>query len=513
MVPAVEMYSISKRFGPVIANDKINLTVYKGEIHAIVGENGAGKTTLMNILYGLLQPDEGEIYIYRKKVRFHRPLDAIRYGIGMVHQHFKLIPPFTVAENVVLGAEPVRNYFFLDHLKAFERVKELSEIYSLHITPFSKVSALSVGLQQRVELIKVLYRAADVLILDEPTSVLTPHEINELFNIIKSFVKKGKTIIFITHKLNEVMAIADRVTIIKNGKVVKVTETANTSLSEIAKLMVGKEIEFENTRVALRKEIKNFDSRSVILEVKNVNALNDRRIPALKNVSFSVCRGEILGIAGVEGNGQTELVEVLTGLRKIISGTILFDGNLITNFDTSEIRKLKIGWIPDDRMNSGLVSDYTIEDNLILGRHKERKFTKFFNFLLNRKQIQKNALLLINEYDIRPANPNLPVGILSGGNQQKIILARELSMSPSLLICVHPTRGLDISATQFVHQKIIEQRNKGTAILLVSSDLSEILSLSDRIAVMYNGEIVSIVEAEKTNEMELGFMMTGGHSN
>lgn len=494
------MRGITKRFPRVVANDEADFRVHKGEIHALVGENGAGKSTLMKILYGLYQKDRGQIFIRGKEMDIFSPSVAISQGIGMVHQHFMLIPPLTVAENVVLGREPRRGRIFNDRKRAIEEVSRLSERYGLKVDPEAKVQDLSVGLEQRVEIIKVLYRGAEILILDEPTAVLTPQEVEELFNIMRSLKEEGKTIIFITHKLKEVMEISDRVTVMRDGKVVGVVETRETREEELARMMVGRE-------VLLKVEKRPPQMRGVVLEVKDLEAVNDRGLPALRGVSFKIRAGEILGIAGVEGNGQTELVEVLTGLRRLIRGKVTLWDRDITNASSRRILESRIAHIPEDRHKRGLILGYSVEDNLILGSHYRPPMTK--GPRLNFKKIKDFASELIEEFDIRPADREILVNSLSGGNQQKAIVARELSRHPQLLIAAQPTRGVDIGAIEFIHKKILEERDKGKAVLLVSAELSEVMSLSDRILVMYEGRMVGEVDPEKTNESDLGLMMAG----
>ncbi len=494
------MRGITKRFPRVVANDEVDFRVHKGEIHALVGENGAGKSTLMKILYGLYQKDRGQIFIRGKEMDIFSPSVAISQGIGMVHQHFMLIPPLTVAENVVLGMEPRRGRIFNDRKRAIEEVSRLSERYGLKVDPEAKVQDLSVGLEQRVEIIKVLYRGAEILILDEPTAVLTPQEVEELFNIMRSLKEEGKTIIFITHKLKEVMEISDRVTVMRDGKVVGVVERKKTCQEELARMMVGRE-------VLLKVEKRPPQMRGVVLEVKDLEAVNDRGLPALRGVSFKIRAGEILGIAGVEGNGQTELVEVLTGLRRLIRGKVTLWDRDITNASSRKILESRIAHIPEDRHKRGLILDYSVEDNLILGSHYRPPMTK--GPRLNFKKIKDFASKLIEEFDIRPADREILVNSLSGGNQQKAIVARELSRHPQLLIAAQPTRGVDIGAIEFIHKKILEERDKGKAVLLVSAELSEVMSLSDRILVMYEGRMVGEVDPEKTNESDLGLMMAG----
>jgi simple sugar transport system ATP-binding protein len=499
----VEMRHITKRFPQVVANDDVNFRVHSGEIHALVGENGAGKSTLMKILYGLYQKDSGQILIRGKEMDISSPSVAISQGIGMVHQHFMLIPPLTVAENIVLGMEPRKGRIFNDRKSAIKKVSRLSQRYGLEVDPKAKVQDLSVGLEQRVEIIKVLYRGAEILILDEPTAVLTPQEVEELFHIVKSLKEEGKTIIFITHKLKEVMEISDWVTVMRDGKVVGVVETKKTTKEELASMMVGRE-------VLLRVKKRPPRIGEVVLEVKDLEAMNDRGLPALKGVSFKIKSGEILGIAGVEGNGQTELVEVLTGLRRLIRGKITLWDRDITNVSSRKILESKIAHIPEDRQKRGLVLDYSIENNLILGKHYRPPMAR--GGRLNFKKIREFALELIKKFDIRPASKEIPVSSLSGGNQQKVIVARELSRHPQLLIAAQPTRGVDIGAIEFIHKKILEERDRGKAVLLVSAELSEVMSLSDRILVMYEGRIVGEVDPKKTTESALGLMMAGATS-
>lgn len=499
---AVEMIDITKRFARVKANDAVTFRVQQGTIHALVGENGAGKSTLMRVLYGLYQPDRGDIRINEQPVNIDEPRKAILHGIGMVHQHFMLIPPLTVAENVVLGQEPHATFGRLDIKHAEETVSQLSAKFGLAVNAKARVETLSVGLQQRIEILKLLYRGADVLILDEPTAVLTPQETDDLFLILRSLSHQGKTIILITHKLNEVMAVSDRVSVMCRGRMIGEVETSKTTKEEIARMMVGREVLVQVKKAPCQRS-------SPVLEVENLCALTDKGLPALRNVSFTIFAGEILGVAGVEGNGQTELVEVLTGLRRATSGHVKVAGNDITNLSPKGIFDSRVSHIPEDRLKRGLVADYSIADNLVLGRLYEATFSSSLS--IHRKAVESNADTLIQEFDIRSAERNQPVRALSGGNQQKVIIARELSRNAALLIASQPTRGVDIGAIEFIHQHIIAERDAGKAILLVSADLSEVMSLSDRIAVMYEGEIVDIVDAETTNERALGLMMTGAN--
>lgn len=508
---AVEMRNISKAWPGVVANDHVNLTVRKGEIHALVGENGAGKTTLMNILYGLIHPDSGEILINGQSAHISGPRDAIRLKIGMVHQHFMLIPPLTIAENIVLGHEPSSIVSTYDVKRARETILKLSKQYGLPIDPDVLVEKLSVGLQQRVEILKILYRAADILILDEPTGVLTPQETFELFGVLRGLVGQGKTIIFITHKLREVLELSDNITVLRRGKNAGTLVTSKTNQAEIARMMVGRE-------VLLRVNKTPAHPGPVILHVEDLHALSDRGLEVLHGVSFDVHAGEILGIAGVEGNGQSELVEAITGMRKVTQGKMTLSENKdgqpgktqdITFMNAREERRVGLAHIPEDRRGSGLVLADSIADNLILGRQRWPQFSRNGVVLLLRN-IVAWARKLIKEFDVRTPSTEVSARSLSGGNQQKIIVAREFSANPTALIASQPTRGVDIGAIEFIHRRIIEQRDAGKAVLLISAELDEIRSLSDRIAVIYEGKIVDIVSSEATEE-QLGILMTGGH--
>ena len=500
----LEMKNITKRFPLVVANDKVNFTVYKGEIHALVGENGAGKSTLMSILYGLYQADSGQIYFNGKKVNISNPNVAINLKIGMVHQHFMLVPPLTVAENIILGMEPRKNNIFIDMEKAIKKVEELSENMGFKIDPRAKIENISVGTQQRVEIIKVFFRGAEILVLDEPTAVLTPQEVEELFEILRSLKKQGKTIIFITHKLDEVKVLSDRVTVMRRGKVAGVKNTKETNQEEIASMMVGRKVIF-------KVEKKPLNLGKVALKIEKLEALNNKGLPAVKNISFEIKEGEILGFAGVEGNGQTELVEVITGLRKASSGKIFLNNQDITDDSPRSIREDKIAHIPEDRRQRGIILNYTVAENLILGSHYRAPFNK--GLKLNFTAINNHANHLIKDFDIRPTEKDNLLKSLSGGNQQKVIVARELYGEPKLLIAAQPTRGLDVGSIEFVHQQILNERGKGKAILLISADLEEILSLSDRIAVIYEGKIVDFLDPNKTDEREIGLLMTGSTAN
>lgn len=501
MEPILSMRNITKIFYGNFANKDVNFEVNKGEIHALVGENGAGKTTLMSILYGLYPADEGEIYIKGKKVDINEPSVAIGNGIGMVFQHFMLVEPFTVAENVILGKEP-RKGIFVDNRKAIEDVRRISEKYGLKVDPTAKIMDISVGMQQRVEIIKTLYRGAEILILDEPTAVLTPQEVEEFFAILKILKSQGKTIIIITHKLKEVMEISDRVSVLRKGKLVGSVATKDTDEHKLATMMVGRE-------VSLTVEKKDIQRGEVVLSIDDLHAQSriGEDIEGLKGINLEVHEGEVLGIAGVDGNGQTELLEVLTGLRKAIGGTVKLRGEDITKLSPREIKEKKVANIPEDRHQRGLVLKNTIAENLIMGYHYKDPFNKCG--FLDRKVIYENAKKCIDEYDIRPADANIKVRSMSGGNQQKVIIAREFQLNPELLIASQPTRGVDIGAIEFIHKKIIEHRNKNKAVLLISADLQEVMSLSDRIAVIYEGKIVKVLDAKAATENELGLLMAG----
>lgn len=496
----VEMRGITKRFPGIVANDNISLSVKKGEIHALLGENGAGKSTLMNILFGLYQPDEGEILINEQPVKITSPNVANELGIGMVHQHFMLVEKFTVAENIVLGNEP-KNGLQIDMKKAVQEVERLSHQYGLKVDPHAKIEQISVGMQQRVEILKTLYRGAEILIFDEPTAVLTPQEISELIEIMHNLVKEGKTIILITHKLKEIMAVCDSVTIIRRGKVIDSLEVKDTNPDELAAKMVGREVNF-------RVDKAEAQPKEPILVVENVTAKGNRGVNALNGISFEVRAGEILGIAGVDGNGQSELIEALTGLRKISEGRILLNGKDISNQSPRAISEAGLSHIPEDRHKRGLILDFTMSENMVLETYFHPAFNK--NGFLDYGAIDKHAARLIEEFDVRTPSIHTLARALSGGNQQKAIIAREVDKNPDLLIAAQPTRGLDVGAIEFIHRRLVEQRDKGKAVLLLSLELDEILNLADRIAVIYEGKIVGIVDAKKTNEQELGLMMSGG---
>jgi len=496
--PLLKLRDIVKSFPGVVANDHVSLEVRAGEIHALLGENGAGKTTLMNILYGLYRPDSGEIYVKGKRVHIRSPRDAIAHGIGMVHQHFKLVHPHTVAENVALGLAGTP---FWQPARVVERgLKELSERYGLPVDPRARVWQLSAGEQQRVEILKALYRGAEILILDEPTSVLTPQETAELFKVLSRMKQEGHAVIFITHKLNEVMEVADRVTVMRRGKVVGTLPTAETDKGFLARMMVGREVVFR-----LSKGECHPGEEALVVE--DLHALSDRGIPALRGVSFTVRRGEILGIAGVAGNGQRELVEVITGLRRAQRGRIIVLGEDLTNRSARKIADAGVAHIPEERLRMGIVPGMSIEDNLILKKHHRPPFSR--GPLLQLRKVHAFAKRVIEEYDIMTPSPRTPAKLLSGGNIQRLILARELSGQPGLVVAAHPTYGLDVGATEQIRQILIKQRDAGVGVLLVSEDLEEVMALSDRIAVMFAGEIMGVVSAEEASLAEIGLMMAG----
>lgn len=504
MSTAVRMVNITKTFPGTVANDKVNLEVRRGEIHGLLGENGAGKTVLMNILYGLYKPNEGQIFINDKETKIDSSATAIKNGIGMVHQHFMLVPSLTVAENIVLGRELTKRIAFLDMEKIFKTIKDTSIGYGLEVDPKALVRDLPVGLQQRAEILKALYRGAQILILDEPTSVLTPQEVDSLFKAMRELEQQGKSVIFITHKLKEVCAICDKITVLKRGKVVGTVEASKTSPQELAEMMVGREI-------ASPSKKRDLQCGQTVLQVHRLQALNDHKLLALKDVSFGVHESEILGIAGVEGNGQTELVEVLTGLREATQGEITLAGKLITNISPHERISMGLSNVPEDRQKDGLVLDFSVLENLILGYQDRPPFVTGW-FRLDLKKADSFADELIEEYSIKTPSKDTLTRYLSGGTQQRVVLAREFSRKPKLIIASQPTRGLDVGASEYVHRKLLEMRDGGGAILLISADLDETLILSDRIAVLYEGRIVAVKECVKTNEFELGLLMTGGNN-
>ena len=497
---AVEMRGVSKRFGEVLANDHIDLAIPDQSIHAIIGENGAGKSTCMNILYGFYTADEGGILIDGQPRTIAGPGDAIKLGLGMVHQHFMFVEPLTVTENIILGAEPTSG-LSIDYAQARSRVRELSAQYGLKIDPDAVVGNLSVGQQQRVEILKTLYRGARILILDEPTAVLTPQEVIEMFGILRGLREQGKTIIIITHKLGEVLALSDNITVMRDGKVVGEVPTTGATAEQLARLMVGRE-------VLLRVKKDEAKPRDVVLEVRGLTVRGRESNALLQDVSFEVRGGETLGVAGVEGNGQTELIEVLAGLREATSGQVLLEGASINHLNPRERKRRGIAHIPEDRHRRGLLLTFDLAGNSILGVHREPPISG--RMLLNADVITTRAQRLVNEYDVRPPNISLPARALSGGNQQKLIVAREFDIKPRLLLVAQPTRGVDIGATEFIHRKLIELRDAGAAVLLVSAELDEVLSLSDRVIVLYEGRIVGEVDPKSVSEEEIGLMMTGG---
>jgi simple sugar transport system ATP-binding protein len=497
MEPLVKMVGIRKTFPGVVANDDVDFELMPGEVHALLGENGAGKTTLMNILYGIYRPDSGRIYVKGKEVSINCPADAMKLGIGMVHQNFLLIDRFTVAENVALGFAKKQ---IRPDVEVKRRIIELGERYGLKVDPDAYIWQLSAGEKQRVEIIKALYRESDVLILDEPTSVLTPIEVNELFSTLKKLKSEGKGIVFITHKLEEVFQIADRITVMRKGRIVGVKRREETSKEELARMMVGREILF-------RVEKKEREKGPVVLEVVDLRALNDKGVLALKGVNFKVHSGEIFGIAGVAGNGQKELVEVITGLRKALSGKVLINGIDVTNRSPKDIGLLGTAHIPEERVKMGIMPGMDLSENLILKRYFLPPFCR--KGVLDLKSIRSNAEKLKTEYDIVAPSIRTKAKFLSGGNIQRLILARELSSVPKLVIAAHPTYGLDVGATEYIRRKLVEERDKGAAVLLVSEDLEEVLSLSDTIAVIYQGEIMGIGKPNEFSMEEIGLMMAG----
>ena len=495
----IEMRNITKSFGTFKANDQINLQVKKGEIHALLGENGAGKSTLMNVLSGLLEPTSGEILMSGEVINITSPTKANQLGIGMVHQHFMLVDAFTVTENIVLGNEPSQ-FGILNRKEARAEILRVSEQYGLQVDPDAYVRDISVGMQQRVEILKTLYRGAEVLIFDEPTAVLTPQEIDELINIMHGLVKEGKSIILITHKLDEIKAVADRCTVIRRGKGIGTVDVADVSSQQLADMMVGREVSFKTDKKAANPQ-------EIVLSVENLVVKENRGIEAVKNLSLEVRAGEILGIAGIDGNGQSELIQALTGLRKVESGHIYLGGDEITNLRPRKITEAGVGHVPEDRHKYGLILEMTLAENIALQTYYQEPMSQMG--VLNYGEINDHARDLIKEFDVRTVSEVVPGKALSGGNQQNAIIAREISRDPELLIVANPTRGLDVGAIEFIHKRIIEQRDNFKAVLLVSFELEEILNVSDRIAVLHDGEIVGIVNANETSEQELGLLMAG----
>ncbi|HYV25667.1 MAG TPA: ABC transporter ATP-binding protein [Pyrinomonadaceae bacterium] len=501
----IELRNITKRFGAVLANDRVSIKVTPGTIHAIVGENGAGKSTAMRIAYGFYTADGGEIVINNEVREIRTPHDAIALGIGMVHQHFMLVEPMTVAENIVLGAEP-GNATSLDLKKAAEEIRRVSDEFKLSVDPNATIETLSVGQQQRVELLKALYRHAQLLILDEPTAVLTPQEVEEFFAILRRMREQGKTIVIITHKLSEVLAISDDVTVMRDGKVVGEVKTSETNAADLARLMVGRE-------VLLRVDKPDANPGEVVVSVRDLSIAGRDGSKRVDRVSFEVRKGEIVGIAGVEGNGQTELIEALAGLipGSHTSGSISFEGQDVTQTDARQRKELGIAHVPEDRHRRGLLLDFSLAENTILGVHYRKPAVSSDGILLDQKGIQRRTEQVIRDFDVRPPNPALPARALSGGNQQKLIIGREFELPPKFLLVSQPTRGVDIGAIEFIHRKIVELRDAGCAVLLVSAELEEVTALSDRLLVIHNGRIVGEVDPKKTTNEEIGLMMTGGH--
>lgn len=496
----IEMREITKIFGEFVANDKINLELRKGEIHALLGENGAGKSTLMNMLAGLLEPTSGEIVVNGKSEKLDSPSKAASLGIGMVHQHFMLVEAFTVAENIILGSE-VTNKGVLDLKKANADILELSERYGLAVDPTAKVEDISVGAQQRVEILKTLYRGADILIFDEPTAVLTPAEILELMDIMKTLVKEGKSIILITHKLDEIRAVADRVTVIRRGKSIQTVSIEGATNKDLAEMMVGRSVSFVT-------EKEEAQPKEVVLQISDLVVNENRGVPAVKVLSLDVRAGEIVGIAGIDGNGQSELIQAITGLRKVKSGSIKIKGQEVVGLSPRKITEMNVSHVPEDRHRDGLVLEMMLSENIALQTYYKEPLSK--NGVLNYNQINSYARKLMEEFDVRAANEIVPASALSGGNQQKAIIAREVDRNPDLLIVSQPTRGLDVGAIEYIHKRLIGERDKGKAVLVVSFELDEILNLSDRIAVIHDGKIQGIVKPSETNKQELGILMAGG---
>lgn len=497
----VEMLNIRKEFTGIVANDDITLRLKRGEIHALLGENGAGKSTLMSILFGMYQADRGTIKVNGKEVRISNPNVANQLGIGMVHQHFKLVENFTVTENIIMGSETRKFGLFLDVKQAGKKIEELSKRYGLNVDPYAKIEEISVGMQQRVEILKMLYRKAEVLILDEPTGVLTPQEIQELGKIMKNLIAEGKSIILITHKLKEIKEYADRCTVIRRGKTIGTVDVASTTEAAMAEMMVGRQVSFK---------VQKTESRpgDVVLKVEGLTVKSGRKSLALHDFSLEVRGGEIVGIAGVEGNGQSDLVEAVTGLRKAESGKIYLNGKDITGIPVRERIESGIGHIPEDRQRRGLVLDYTIGENMVLEIYHKEPFSR--GGILQKQAIRKYADHIVESFDVRSGEGAASTArSLSGGNQQKAIIGREIERNPVLLVAVQPTRGLDVGSIEYIHRRLIEHRDKGNAVLLVSLELDEVMNVSDRIAVVNNGELVGVVRAADTNENEIGLMMAG----
>jgi len=495
----LELRKVTKRFPGVLANDRVDFDVKAGEVHALLGENGAGKSTLMKILYGLYHPDEGEILLNGRPVTIDSPTDSINLGIGMIHQHFMLVESLTVAENVALGLPSSRG-LLTDLDRVSKRILELADIYGLKIDPDAYIWQLSVGQQQRVEIIKALYRGAALLILDEPTAVLTPQEVDELFVIMRQMVKDGHALIFISHKLHEVIEISDRISVLRDGRMIGTKLTSETTKQDLANWMVGREVGFAPDRGEVQRG-------EVRLQLTEVSCGNDRGTPGLRGVSLDVYSGEILGIAGVSGNGQRELAEAVTGLRRVTSGRVSLEGQDVTNLSAGELTDRMLSYIPEERMKDGMIKDFSVAENMILREHQKMPFSR--SGFLNLGEISHHTAELIDKFQVKTPSQETLAKNLSGGNIQKVVIARELSRHPRAIIAAQPTRGLDIGATEYVRQQLIEQRKEGTAILLISEDLDEILALSDRIAVIYEGQIMDILPREEATPEKLGLLMAG----
>jgi ABC-type uncharacterized transport system ATPase subunit len=501
MTSAIRMVGVTKTFPGVTANDDVDFSVDKAEIHGLLGENGAGKSVLMSILYGLYKPDSGEILVNGEKAEISGPSDAMRLGIGMVHQHFMLVPSLTVVENVILGMEPTVNGVLLDKERMLRDVAESCRRYKLNVDVEAPVYQLPVGVQQRVEILKALYRGADVLILDEPTSVLTPGETEELFNAIRELKADGKTVIFISHKLREVLTICDRITVLKRGKVVGTVLASETSEAQLAEMMVGRKIVYEFTKEAEC-------GLEPVLRLDGLECLSDRGLPALRGLDLELCGSEILGVAGVEGNGQTELVEAVMGLRELTGGSVKLDGRDITDTPPRGRIQLGVSNIPEDRYKRAIVPDFSVLENLVLGSQRDR-FTRN-GVSIDFAEASRFSTDVINDYQIATPGPETLIKYLSGGNQQRVVVAREFSRDPKVVIAAQPTRGLDVGATEYVRRKLVEMRDRGAGVLLISADLDEIWALSDRVAVIYEGRIVTVKDIDETDIQEIGLLMAGG---
>lgn len=497
--PVLEVRGITKRFPGVLANDHIDLKLYKGKVLGLLGENGAGKSTLMNLIYGLYQPDEGEILVNGQKVTIHGPNDAIRQGIGMVHQHFQLVDTLTVTENVMLGNESVRG-IFLNRRSARNRIMEISKQYGLEVDPDALIADIPVGIQQRVEIIKALYRKADILILDEPTAVLTPQEIRGLFEIMRTLLDRGVSIVFISHKLKEILEICDNVTVLRRGRVAGHADPKQSTEQSLASMMVGRDVLLEVEKAPAKPG-------NVVLNVRNLYVMDDRGLPAVENLSLEIYEGEILGIAGVQGNGQTELIQAITGLRKVEAGIITLDGRDITHLSPRKVNEAGVAHVPEDRQRDGLVSMFTVSKNEVLNNYYKKPFAR--GIIINETAINEQAEKLVEQYDVRTPGIHVNVGTLSGGNQQKVIVAREFSHPSRLMVAAQPTRGLDVGSIEFIHKQLIRLRDEGAAVLLMSTELDEILGLSDRVAVMFDGHIIDVLPIDDADRDTVGLRMAG----